>query len=78
MKNIQIFILYFRTYYVRARFYNRTFREVTEFQSLLLFVVYETYLYRAHTHSIFDISEYHSGATYNNLSAALAAIPENK
>ena len=31
-----------------------------------------------YTHSIFDISEYHSGATYNNLSAALAAIPENK
>ena len=30
-----------------ARFYNRCFREVTEFQSLLLFVAYETYLYRA-------------------------------
>ena len=37
----------FRTYNVRARFYNRCFREVTEFQSLLLFVVDETYLYRA-------------------------------
>jgi hypothetical protein len=31
-----------------------------------------------YTHSIFDISEYNSGATYVDLSAALAAIPENK
>ena len=31
-----------------------------------------------YTHSIFDISEYNSGATYTDLSAALAAIPESK
>ena len=31
-----------------------------------------------YTHSIFDISEYNSGAIYANLSAALAAIPESK
>jgi hypothetical protein len=31
-----------------------------------------------YTHSIFDISEYNSGATYNDLSAALSAIPESK
>ena len=31
-----------------------------------------------YTHSIFDISDYNSGAMYNDLSAALAAIPESK
>ena len=31
-----------------------------------------------YTHSIFDISEYNSGAIYANLSAALAAVPQNK
>ena len=31
-----------------------------------------------YTHSIFDISEYNSGAIYVNLSAALAAVPQNK
>jgi hypothetical protein len=31
-----------------------------------------------YTHSIFDISDYNSGATYTDLSAALAAIPESK
>ena len=31
-----------------------------------------------YTHSIFDISEYNSGATYNDLSVALASIPESK
>ena len=31
-----------------------------------------------YTHSIFDISEYNSGATYDDLSAALAAIPQEK
>ena len=31
-----------------------------------------------YTHSIFDISEYNSGAIYSNLSAALAAVPQEK
>jgi hypothetical protein len=31
-----------------------------------------------YTHSIFDISDYNSGAKYDDLSAALAAIPESK
>ena len=31
-----------------------------------------------YTHSIFDISDYNSGATYVDLSTALAAIPESK
>ena len=31
-----------------------------------------------YTHSIFDISEYYNGATYPDLSSALAAIPEDK
>ena len=31
-----------------------------------------------YTHSIFDISDYNSGATYDDLSSALAAIPESK
>ena len=31
-----------------------------------------------YTHSIFDISEYNSGAIYANLSAALATMPQNK
>ena len=31
-----------------------------------------------YTHSIFDISEYNSGAIYANLSSALAAVPQNK
>ena len=31
-----------------------------------------------YTHSIFDISDYNSGATYDDLSAALAAVPQNK
>ena len=31
-----------------------------------------------YTHSIFDISEYNSGAIYANLSAALDAVPQNK
>ena len=31
-----------------------------------------------YTHSIFDISDYNSGAVYADLSAALAAIPETK
>ena len=29
----------------------------------------------SYVHSIFDISEYNSGATYADLSAALAAVP---
>ena len=31
-----------------------------------------------YTHSIFDISEYNSRTIYANLSAALAAVPQNK
>ena len=31
-----------------------------------------------YTHSIFDISDYNSGATYDDLSSALDAIPESK
>jgi len=31
-----------------------------------------------YTHSIFDISEYNSGAIYANLSAALDVVPQNK
>ena len=31
-----------------------------------------------YTHSIFDISEYNSGAIYANLSSALATMPQNK
>ena len=31
-----------------------------------------------YTHSIFDISEYNSGAIYASLSAALAAVPQDK
>ena len=30
-----------------------------------------------YAHSIFDISEYNSGAKYDNLSQALAAVPQN-
>ena len=31
-----------------------------------------------YAHSIFDISEYNSGAKYNDLSEALSAIPSEK
>jgi hypothetical protein len=31
-----------------------------------------------YAHSIFDISDYNSGAKYVDLNAALAAIPESK
>ena len=31
-----------------------------------------------YTHSIFDISEYNSGAIYANLSSALEVVPEEK
>ena len=31
-----------------------------------------------YVHSIFDISEYNQGATYEDLSAALAAVPQQK
>ena len=31
-----------------------------------------------YTHSIFNISEYNSGAIFKDLSAALAAVPQDK